>query len=240
MVSFEEPHIVEHEGRYYMYINRWDWAHHNDPAHCGTYLAVSDDLLHWEHHGLVFSTARRPHIASKVVQDPHNRAVRDPRGRFVMYINDRLMAYSEDLLFWESKELATGWPGGEICMVFAHYQPANDDRVVVFTGGNHTGHFYAEGEVLFSLKEPEKPLEWLPRPILTADTGIPYEDGFAAEPPHQPISHWRDTVWGCGMTLFRGRWYNYYGGSEYYTCLATAPAPGLTEHLAVRDAARRA
>jgi hypothetical protein len=25
------------------------------------------------------------------------------------------------------------------------------------------------------------------------------------------------------MTVFRNKWYAYYGGSEYYTCLATAP-----------------
>ncbi len=94
---------------------------------------------------------------------------------------------------------------------------------MLMTGGNHTGHFYAKGEVLFSLRDPEKPLEWLPRPVLAADASLPYEDGYSAEPPHRPISYWRDTVFICGMTVFRNKWYAYYGGSEYYTCLATAP-----------------
>jgi predicted GH43/DUF377 family glycosyl hydrolase len=28
------------------------------------------------------------------------------------------------------------------------------------------------------------------------------------------------------MTVFNGKWHAYYGGSEYYTCLATAPIHG--------------
>jgi len=228
MISFEDVNCVEHNGRYYLFLNRWDWGRFNDPAQCGTYLAVSDDLIHWEHRGLVFPDSRRIHRNAMVVQDPSNRAVRDEKGRFVMYINDRLIAYSEDLLHWESHELDSVWPGGECSVAIAHYDPKNDDHLILFTGGNHTGHFYAEGEVLFSLKDPEHPLEWLLRPVLAADASIPYEDGYAAEPPHKPISHWRDTVFICGMTLFNGKWYAYYGGSEYYTCLATANAhPGL-------------
>jgi len=224
MYSFEDVNCVEHEGRYYLFLNRWDWLHAEDPSVCGTYLAVSDDLIHWEHKGLVFPDASRIHRNATVVQDPHNRPVRDASGRFVMYINDRLIAYSTDLLHWESKELDSVWPGGECSIAFAHYQPENPDHLVLFTGGNHTGHFYAEGEVLFSLQDPEKPLDWLPRPVLAADAHFPYEDGYAAEPPHQPVSQWRDTVFVCGMTLYNGQWYACYGGSEYYTCLATAKA----------------
>lgn len=231
MVSFEDVNCVEHDGRYYLFLNRWDWGCYNDPAQCGTYLVVSDDLIHWEHQGLVFPHAKRIHRNAMVVQDPHNRAVRDTKGRFVMYINDRLIAYSEDLLHWESHDLEAVWPGGECSVAIAHYDPQNDDRLVLFTGGNHTGHFYAEGEVLFSLKDPEHPLDWLRRPILAADARIPYEDGYAAEPPHKPVSYWRDTIFICGMTVYKDHWLAYYGGSEYYTCLATTNAhPGLAEH----------
>jgi len=222
MYSFEDVNCVVRDGRYYLFLNRWDWLHINDPSICGVYLVVSDDLIHWEHQGLVFPSAKRIHRNGTVVQDPHNRAVRDSQGRFVMYINDRLIAYSDDLLHWESKELESVWPGGECAVAITHYHPQDKDHLVLFTGGNHTGHFYAKGEVLFSLRDPEHPIEWLPRPVLAADARIPYEDGFSAEPPHLPVSHWRDTVFICGMTLFRGRWYAYYGGSEYYTCLATA------------------
>jgi predicted GH43/DUF377 family glycosyl hydrolase len=228
MYSFEDVNCVEHDGRYYMFLNRWDWVHANDPSICGTYLAVSDDLIHWEHKGLVFPEAVRIHRNGMVVQDPHNRAVRDAGGRFVMYINDRLIAYSDDLIHWESKDIDSVWPGGECSVAMAHYDPKNEDALVLFTGGNHTGHFYAEGEVLFSLKDPERPLDWLPRSILSADSKIPYEDGLSTQAPYVPVSYWRDTVFICGMTLFDGKWFAYYGGSEYYTCLATADAhPGL-------------
>ena len=61
--------------------------------------------------------------------------------------------------------------------------------------------------------------------------GVPHARALAArtraaDPPHHPISHWRDTVFFCGMTLVDDTWYCYYGGSEYYTCLATAPGGG--------------
>ena len=224
--SFEDVNCVQHDGRYYLFVNRWDWEHANDPSVCGTYLAVSDDLLRWEHRGLVFPKAQRIHRNATVVQDPDNRPVRDASGRFVMYINDRLIAYSDDLLHWESRELDSAWPGGECAVAFASYHPTNRDHLVLMTGGNHTGHFYAIGEVLFSLRDPETPIAWLPRPVLAADATIPYEDGCSAEPPHRPVSYWRDTVFVCGMTLFKGSWLAYYGGSEYYTCLATAPARG--------------
>jgi predicted GH43/DUF377 family glycosyl hydrolase len=220
--SFEDVSCVQHEGRYYMFLNRWDWERMEDPSTCGTYLAVSDDLLRWEHKGLVFPKARRIHRNAVVLQDPQNRPVRDAQGRFVMYINNGLIAHSRDLVHWESTDLTSVWPGGECAIAVAQYHPANRDHVVLFTGGNHTGHFYALGEVLFSRRDPGTPIEWLPRPVLSADTKIPYEDGFSADPPHQPVSYWRDTVFACGMTAFRGQWFLYYGGSEYYTCLATA------------------
>lgn len=221
--SFEDVSCVQHEGRYYMFLNRWDWERSTDPSVCGTYLAVSDDLVRWEHKGLVFPTAKRIHRNAVVLQDPHNHPVCDARGRFVMYINNGLIAYSSDLLHWESKDLSSLWPGGECAVAMANYHPTNEDHVVLFTGGHHTGHFYAIGEVLFSLRDPETPMEWLPRPVLAADAKIPYEDGYSAELPHRPVSYWRDTVFLCGMTVFRNKWYAYYGGSEYYTCLATAP-----------------
>jgi predicted GH43/DUF377 family glycosyl hydrolase len=224
MYSFEDVCCVEHDGKYYMFLNRWDWLNNNDPLLCGTYLAVSDDLINWEHKGLVFQNATRIHRNAAVLQDPQNRAVRDSLGRFVMYINNGLIAYSADMLHWESCEIDSVWPGGECAIAMAHYNPEQPDNLVLFTGGHHTGHFYALGEVLFSLKDPEQPLAWLPRSVLSADANISYEDGRAVAPPHPPVSFWRDTVFSCGMTLVNGTWYIYYGGSEYYTCLATAPS----------------
>jgi predicted GH43/DUF377 family glycosyl hydrolase len=143
-----------------------------------------------------------------------------------MYINDGLMGFSDDLLHWESVENPNRWPGGECALAITEYRKDNEDDIILFTGGHHTGHFYAHGEVLFSKKDVMKPIEWLPRPILAADSKFPYEAGYSAD-GKTPVSHWRDTVFFTGITLFKGKWMAYYGGSEYYTCLATAPAEDL-------------
>jgi predicted GH43/DUF377 family glycosyl hydrolase len=157
-----------------------------------------------------------------VVQDPQNNAVR-LNGKFVMHINDGLIAYSDDLINWESEEIADLWPGGEGCFALAEHDANRPEDVVLFTGGHHHGHFYAIGQVLFSEREPAKALSYLPRPMLAADPEIPHESGRRAQLPHEEISDFRDCIFFNGLTRHRGMWWLYYGGSEYYTCLATAP-----------------
>jgi predicted GH43/DUF377 family glycosyl hydrolase len=226
--SFEDVCVVSFRGKYYMYLNRWNWKRFDDPSECGVCMAVSDDLFHWEMLGLVFPDAKRIHRNPVVVQDPDNEAVMI-NGKFVMYINDGLMGLSDDLIHWESVELEESWPGGEGCFALTNYNPQHTDDIILFTGGHHTGHFYAVGEILFNKRDPGKPIEWLPRPVLTADENIPWENGLSAEPPHKPVSYWRDTIFFTGMTLYNGEWRAYYGGSEFYTCLASSkdvkPAP---------------
>ncbi|MCA1735722.1 MAG: hypothetical protein LC739_06335 [Actinobacteria bacterium] len=220
MYSFEDVCCVGHKGKYYMVLNRWDWAQYTDPAVCGVYIATSDDLIHWEKVGLAFPNASRIHRNACILQDGDNRPVRDTQGRFVMYINDGLIAYSTDLHEWESSEVDTPWPGGEGCFALANHNPSRPDDIVLFTGGHHTGHFYAIGEVLLSLQNPSMPLEWLPRPVITADDKIPYEAGYKAQAPHEHISPFGDTIFFTGLTDWNGKRFAYYGGSEYYTCLA--------------------
>ncbi len=220
--SFEDVCVAEAGGRYFMFLNRWDWLHHDDPSISGVFLAVSDDLIHWEKRGLLFPGAKRIHRNPCVLQDGDNRAVRDGNGRFVMYINDGLIAFSDDLLNWKSEEVERSWPGGEGCFALSPGNPERPEDIVLFTGGHHTGHFYAVGEVLFSLKDPASPLDWLAFPVLVASPEIPHENGLAANPPHSPVSPFRDTVFFTGMTEVGDSWYAYYGGSEFYTCLAKA------------------
>ncbi len=230
--SFEDVCVVSFRGKYYMYLNRWNWKRIDDPSESGICMAVSDDLLHWEMLGLVFPDAKRIHRNPCVVQDPDNEAVMI-NGKFVMYINNGLMGLSDDLIHWESVELEDSWPGGEGCFALTNYNPKHTDDIILFTGGHHTGHFYAIGEVLLNKRDPGKPIAWLPRPVLTADENIPWENGLAAEPPYKPVSYWRDTVFFTGMTLFNGEWHLYYGGSEFYTCLARSkdvkPSPPGTD-----------
>ncbi len=223
--SYEDVNLVDYQGTYYLFCNQWDWERMQDTRVSGTFLATSPDLLHWEKHGIVFPQASRTHRNGVVLQNPRNEPVR-VNGRFLMYINDGLVATSSDLLHWESHDIppTQHWPGGEGCFALADYDPAHPDAIVLFTGGHHTGHFYAVGEVLFSKANPENPLSYLPRPMLHADSHLPFEAGRSAEPPHAPVSSFRDCIFFNGLTRHAGQWWLYYGGSEVYTCLATAPA----------------
>ena len=221
--SFEDVCIAKFEDTYHLFCNQWMWEDMTDPKHSGVFQAISKDLLHWEKIGIVFPDAQRIHRNPVVLSNPRNEAVR-VGGKFVMHINDGLMAYSDDMFYWKSKEIEHRWPGGEGCFAIADHNLNRPDDIVLFTGGHHTGHFYAIGEVLFSKSDPEKPLEYLPRPVLTADTKFPYEDGFSVETPKCFVTSFADTIFFTGMTRYNRKWWVYYGGSEYYTCLATAKA----------------
>ncbi len=215
--SFEDVCCVRHNGTYYLFCNRWDWLNPVDPKHSGIFLATSNDLLSWKKHGLVFPNATRIHRNACVLQSPTNDAIRC-NGKFVMYINDGLIAYSDDMIHWESKQVPTRWIGGEGCFALGDYSKENPDNIILFTGGHHTGHFYAIGEVLLSKKAPDIPRDVLLQPILYAEDRYPWENGYSTE--GNRISDWRDTVFFTGMTKIDNRLAIYYGGSEYYTCLA--------------------
>lgn len=220
--SYEDVNIVRYDDTYYLFCNQWLWGKTTDYKVNGIFLATSKDLLNWEKVGIVFPNANRTHRNGVVLQNPHNEAVKVD-GKFVMYIDDGLVAYSTDMVHWESHQNPNHIPGGECCFALGEYDPAHPDHMILFTGGAHTGHFYGVGEVRLSKADPEKPLGWLPRSPLFAEKKYPYENGFAADAPHRPISFFADCVFFNGLTQHDGKWWFYYGGSEYYTCLATAP-----------------
>jgi len=220
--SYEEVNISREGNTYYLFTTRWLWEQMRNPSISGAFLATSTNLLHWTKVGFVFPNAKRVHQNVVVVQNPQNEAVK-VNGKYVMYINDGLIAYSRDMVHWESHENPHRWPGGECCFALADHNPERPDDIILFTGGAHTGHFYAVGEVLFSKADPEKPLQWLPRSPLFAEPKYPFEHGFTAKAPHEMISVWNDTIFFTGLTQYQGKWWLYYGGSEYYTCLATCP-----------------
>ena len=218
--SFEDVNIAQHGDTYYLFCNQWYWEDQMNTAKNGVFLAVSKDLLNWEKKGIVFPEAERIHRNGVVLQDPSNRAIQVD-GKFWMYINDGLLACSEDMIKWTSFETPHPWPGGEGCFALGDQDPNNPDHVVLFTGGSHTGHFYAVGEVLFSKQDLTKPLEYLPPPLLVADTAFPHENGFSTDEPRKMVSGYSDCIFFNGMTFHQGKWWVYYGGSEFYTCLAT-------------------
>jgi predicted GH43/DUF377 family glycosyl hydrolase len=220
--SYEDVNIARKSDTYHLFCNQWFWEQQGDTSINGTFLATSTDLLQWTRVGIVFLHAKRIHRNAVVLQNPQNEAVK-VNGKYVMYINDGLIAYSTDMIHWESQENLHRWPGGECCFALADHNPERPDDIILFTGGAHTGHFYAVGEVLLSKADPAKPLKWLPRPVLFAEPKYPFEHGFAAKAPHKLISAFADCIFFNALTRHEGKWWLYYGGSEYYTCLATSP-----------------
>jgi predicted GH43/DUF377 family glycosyl hydrolase len=221
--SYEDVNVVRYGDVYYLFCNQWLWGNTEDHRVNGTFLATSKDLLHWKKVGIIFPNAKRTHRNAVILQNPNNEAVR-VNGKFVMYINFGLMAYSDDMVHWESKEVDRGFPNEECCFALADYDAKHPGNMILFTGGPHTGHFYAVGEMLYSKKDPEKPVAYLHRPALAADSTLPYEHGFTATAPHKLVSSYADCIFFNGLTRYKGKWWFYYGGSEYYTCLANAEA----------------
>jgi predicted GH43/DUF377 family glycosyl hydrolase len=220
--SYEDVNVTRRGDMYYMFCNQWLWERQGDTSLNGIIAATSTDLLNWTKHGILFPKAKRIHRNGVVLQSPDNEAIK-VNGKYVMYIDDGLIAYSEDLLHWESEENANTMPGGECCFALGEYDPSNPGNIVLFTGGAHTGHFYAVGEILISKADVTKPVHYLPRSPLFAEVKYPFENGFAAEAPHRPVSSFADCIFFNGLTRYKNKWWVYYGGSEYYTCLATAP-----------------
>ena len=219
--SFEDFNLAIYDGKYYLVCNRWDWEVWNDPKQCGVFLAVSDDLYNWEKIGLVFPKADRIHRNAAIMQNTKNEAVR-VNGKFTMFINDGIIAYSEDMIHWKSETLNAAFAGGECSFAVCDYDADNPDNVILFTGGANAGRHYAVGEVLFNKHDLKTPVEWLPRPVIYTEPQYPWENCWMID-GKTPNSGWYDTVFLTYLTLHEGKWYAYYGGSEYYSCLATAP-----------------
>ncbi|MFA5692478.1 MAG: hypothetical protein WC907_02580 [Acholeplasmataceae bacterium] len=219
--SFEDVNCVKHGDTFYLFCNRWNFHEPLNPKESGVVLSTSKDLVNWTKPKIVFEGVNEIHRNACVIQSGHNEAVKI-NNQFVMYLNNFLIATSDDLVNWTSKVSKHKWPGGEGCFALANH---NEDDIILFTGGHHSGHFYAIGEVLFKYNDVTKPVDYLERPVLKADDR-PYENGYDYQNPEVLVSNWRDTIFFTGMTIVDNHYYVYYGGSEYYTCLAKAPIKG--------------
>ncbi|MDI6452818.1 hypothetical protein [Peloplasma aerotolerans] len=213
--SFEDVNCVKYDDTFYLFCNRWNFHEPLNTKESGVVVSTSKDLIEWSRPKLVFGDSNQIHRNACVVQSPDNEAVKI-NGKFVMYLNNFIIAYSSDLVNWTSNVSKHRWPGGEGCFALSNHR---GDDIVLFTGGHHSGHFYAIGEVLFSHADVTKPITWLERPVLKADQRS-YENGYDYLNPKNLVSNWRDTVFFTGMTMKNEKWMMYYGGSEYYTCLA--------------------
>jgi hypothetical protein len=80
-----------------------------------------------------------------------------------------LIACSDDLLHWKPEENPNAMPAAECCLALGEYDFSNPDNGILFTGGAHTGHFYAVGEILLSKADVTKAVHYLPRSPLLAE-----------------------------------------------------------------------
>ena len=221
--SYEDVCVAKYHGTYYLFCNQWYWKDQTDKKINGEFEATSRDLIHWKRLGILFPDAHHVFRNGAVAVNPHNHAVRID-GKFVMYLDNGRMAYSQDMIHWKAANSTIHFPGGETCFALANYDKSHPNNIILFTGGNFTGNFYAIGEVLISKKNLTKVISYLPKPVLAANPNIPYEHGFSATDPKKLVSTFSDCIFFTGLTRHAGKWWMYYGGSEYYTCLATAAA----------------
>jgi|GEM_PF-450864 len=228
--SYEDVNVSKVGDTYYLFCNQWLWGKQGDFSINGEFLATSKDLLNWQNIGILFPKATSVHRNGVVLENPQNEAVKI-NGNFIMFLDDNLIAYSPDMIHWRSEKNPNRMPGDETCFALADYDTAHPDNIILFTGGAHTGHFYAVGELLLTRKDLLKPIDFLPRSPLFAEKKYPYENGFTVETPHKLISSFADCIFFNGLTRYQGTWWLYYGGSEYYTCLATSPAKN--KHLSL-------
>ena len=214
----EDPHLVKCKSTYYLHYNTWYWSPNRTRATGGEALASSKDLKQWERHGLLFpglSEDKKIPRNGSIVQNPCNEAVKI-NGRYVMYMNEHI-AYSKDLLSWEIKSLKSKpcqerAPGHQLetCIAITDYMVCND-YILVFLAGGIKGHRYAITEAVYSRKNPEELLEVLEYPVL-----------YATE-PYETEGDYKDVLFMESLTMYQGKWWLYYGASEKFIALATAP-----------------
>ena len=63
-----------------------------------------------------------------------------------------------------------------------------------------------------------------------ADPKIPWEDGRNVDNTRSVGA--KDCMFFTGLTMHNNKWWTYYGGSEYYICLANAAYPSVRKILA--------
>jgi len=216
--TYEDPHLVRYKGTYYLHYNTWYWSSNRTRASGGETLASSKDLKQWKRHGLLFpdlSEDKKIPRNGSIVQNPCNEAVKI-NGRYIMYMNEHI-AYSEDLLNWEIKLLkgkpCHEWAPGhqlETCIAITDYMASNN-YILVFLAGGIGEHRYAITEAVYSKKNPEELLEVLEYPVLNARESYEMEGDY------------RDVLFMNSLTMHKGKWWLYYGASEKFIALATAP-----------------
>lgn len=206
----EDPRIVRLEDTFVMTYTGFDGKM------ARLCLATSQDLLHWEKHGVLFPAwehgpragwSKSGAIVPYKIQD-----------RYIMYFGDSdiWIAFSEDGIHWQPQpdcvmRRRADHSSFDSLLIEPGPPPVvTDQGILLFYNAARTiphgpdagKPYYSTGQVLFSLKNPKKVLYRSEQPIFIPET---------EEETHGQINH---VVFAEGLVYFRKRWFLYYGMAD--------------------------
>jgi len=156
----EDPKLYEAHGRFVLFYNAI-WRRENGEVAVDIMSAVSDDLEHWEKHGLVVPYDVSQYWAKGAVipRDEHGRAVRIG-GEYLMFLSEGcggrpMVGHSPDLLAWEFAEqpyLDLGELNGRLFEVAC--AAVEDDRLVLDFFYADENDDFAAAQALYSTTAP--------------------------------------------------------------------------------------
>jgi len=197
----EDPRVVKVGDTYYLTYTAYDLK----TARLA--LATSQDLVHWQKHGLVFPergwTKSGAILSEKV------------KGKYVMYFGDLDMwiAYSDDLIHWTAREEPVLRPRkGYFDSKLVEPGPppilTEEGILLIYNGANEKLR-YSVGWVLFDKDDPTRVLARAVEPILEPETSW---EKFGQVP---------NVTFAEGLVTKDDTWYLYYGAADMWICLAT-------------------
>lgn len=220
----EDPRVTQLDGIYYMTYTAYDGEH------ARLCLAMSEDLVNWEKHGVLFPdwSEGRDRVWSKsgaIVPQKIN-------GKYVMYFGDIdiWIAYSDDGIHWTPQRdpvvrrnndpaafdslLVEPGPapivtGEGILLIYNAARMigtgkdcANDIENAEEQNSDFGYPYYSAGQVLFSLEDPAKVIKRTEKPFFVPST----VDELKGQVDN--------VVFIEGLVEFKGVWYIYYGMAD--------------------------
>ncbi|HLP74059.1 MAG TPA: glycoside hydrolase family 130 protein [Bacteroidales bacterium] len=220
----EDPRVVmSPEGKYVMTYTAYDGK---TARLC---LATSDDLFHWEKHGLVLSQPEYRDTWSKsgaIISRLEGNEVKATKinGKYWMYFGDTdlFIAYSEDLLHWKA---ARDSESGKMIRVLNPRPGYFDSRLVepgpfalerdsgillIYNSSNAADYndpslpefTYSAGQALFSKKDPVRLEQRSARYFIHPDK------------PYEKTGEVNEVCFVEGLVRFREHWFLYYGTAD--------------------------
>ncbi len=186
----EDPRICEIKGVYYLLYT----AHSGRKTHIC--LATSKDLFHWKKHGIILKNVKSGALLPKKIDN-----------KFVLYFGDVniYIAYSKNLKDWKIQEQPILTPRGDnfdLKLVEMGPCPIITKKGIFIIYNSSNGEEYNVGYAIFSKTNPEKLIERINKPVLSANQS--WEN-------YGKINY---VVFAGGLVERDGEYYLYYGGAD--------------------------